>query len=65
MTIRTFLPAVLLFALTAALTVGCSGNQAPATDPESLRQAAEEIKRMSQKENANKKENEKKGQSSE
>jgi hypothetical protein len=54
--------ATVLLLLVAGLAAGCS-QTSPATDPESLQKGAEEIKQMSQKENANKKE--KKGQAKE
>jgi hypothetical protein len=62
MGIRVRPATVVLFALVAGLAVGCS-QTSPATDPESLKKGAEEIKQMSQKENAGKKE--KKGQAGE
>ena len=62
MSIRVWLAAVVLFTLIAELAIGCS-QTSPATDPESLKKGAEEINRLSQKENASKKE--KKGQAGE
>ncbi|MBN9119502.1 MAG: hypothetical protein J0I06_10150 [Planctomycetes bacterium] len=55
MTVRTLFPAVL--ALAAALVAGCGDKQTVATDPESLKKAAQEIDQMGKKENAGKKEN--------